>query len=121
MGRLRQRLFGWGCLALVVTNVAAVMCGGIPGSTTRMPCCITLENDHSMPILEPCCAAEQRPQADPAGRATNSAAAQPAADASSLLGLVVPRPTAALLKHHPQPNPVGSPPDPQLLFSVFLI
>jgi hypothetical protein len=121
MGRLRHRLFGWGCLAIVAINVAAVICGGIPGASTRMPCCVTLGDGQSMPTLAPCCAAEQRQQADPASTATNSAAAQPAADASTLLGRLIAPQTAALLNHSPRREPFGSPPAPYLLLAVLLI
>jgi len=121
MGRLRHRLFGWGCLALVVMNVAAVICGGIPGSSTRMPCCITLADDHPLPTLEPCCAAEQRPQADPAGAASSIAAAQPAADASTLASRGVPPVITPLTKHHLSVDAVGPSPDTYLLLAVLLI
>lgn len=121
MARLRHRLFGWACLGLVVMNVAAAVCGGVPGSSTRMPCCPTLGDDHALPTIEPCCAAEQRQQADPAGPATTVAAAQPAADASMLLGRVGSSGTASLLNHYPPGHPIGSPPDTHLLLSVFLI
>jgi hypothetical protein len=121
MGRFRRRLLGWACLAFVVMNVTAVICGGIAGSDTRMPCCISLGDNSPLPTLEPCCAAEQRQQADPAGRATNAAAAQPAVDAATLLGVIFAPTNPTLPRHYSPVDRFGSPPDAYLLFSVLLI
>src|SRR5262245_57075616 len=84
MGRFRHRLLGWACLAMVVMNITAVVCGGVPGSDTRMPCCVSMDDASTLPTLEPCCAAEQRQQADPAGVATSLASKIQAASASTL-------------------------------------
>jgi hypothetical protein len=101
MGRLRQRVFGWACLALVVINATMVLCGGIPGSDTRMPCCLTLEHDSTLPTVGPCCAAEQRQQAPLPGHTT-------------------PPRNVPLIRDLDR-RIIGPPPDTHLLLSVFLI
>jgi hypothetical protein len=122
MDRFRRRRLGWACLALLVMNVTAVICGGLPGSDTRMPCCITLGDDSALPTLEPCCAAEQRQQADPGGFATSVASKIQAASTSTPLagGALPPVPLQPLIREL-QHRFVGPPPDTQLLISVFLI
>jgi hypothetical protein len=121
MGRLRQRVFGWACLALVVINATMVLCGGIPGSDTRMPCCLTLEHDSTLPTVGPCCAAEQRQQADPAGVATTHASTVQIAHVSTLLpGHTTPPRNVPLIRDLDR-RIIGPPPDTHLLLSVFLI
>jgi hypothetical protein len=122
MGRFRQRVFGSACLALVVINATAVLCGGMPGSDTRMPCCLTLERDSRLPTIEPCCAAEQRQQADPAGVATTLASTAQLVHASTPLPEhTTPPPYDLPLIRDLDRRIVGPPPDTHLLLSVFLI
>jgi hypothetical protein len=122
MGGLRHRVFGWACLALVVINVTAALCGSPPGSDVRMPCCLTIADGSTMPSIQPCCASEHRQPADPGGVATSAASAQNAASASTLpLPRLAAPPPDLPLSGDPSGRGAGLPPDIPLLHSVLLI